>query len=142
MKYIQLAFFVALVYLSQSVSADQGQNMQQMKHANPMPNLMKVIKRHGDQLNLTTEQNKELAAWRDAHRTKSHSKVSQVNSLEKELFDAAMAGKSKAELMEMASKMLQLRREMIAGKIDCRDNMRRILNDEQYAKVLELYTKL
>ncbi|MES9940854.1 MAG: Spy/CpxP family protein refolding chaperone [Candidatus Thiodiazotropha sp. 6PLUC2] len=113
---------------------------QMMKHASPMPNYMKVVKQHEAALDLSEEQSKELAAWRESHGKPMHAKVAQITELEKSIYDATMAGKSKAEILDLASKMLELRSTIISTKIDCRDNMKRVLSEEQFAKVVKLYS--
>jgi Spy/CpxP family protein refolding chaperone len=110
-----------------------------MRHANPMPNLMQVIVRHGDELQLTTEQSKALAEWRDSHHGPMHDLVKQVGKMEEAMYQASLAGNDKAELMAMLEEVLELRRRIAAGKIDCRDNMRKILTGEQFDQVVSLY---
>jgi hypothetical protein len=112
---------------------------QAMRHANPMPNLMKVVKKHGDELNLSEAQQAELTRWHDHNAQHMHANFAKVGEMEKELNAAALAGRPKAELMVMASRIMNLRTDIISVKTDCRDNMRRVLSAEQYAKLLELY---
>ncbi len=112
---------------------------QMMKHANPMPNLMKVVKQHGDMLELTDEQSKMLAAWRKANHEPMHAKVKELHDIEQAMFDASISGKTIEEIMVLASKAMELRKEIIAGKTACRDNMAAVLSKEQFAQVLSLY---
>lgn len=136
------AALIALSIISGNALAQQGEgkhNMQaMMSHANPLPNLMRVIKHQGDQLNLTEEQSKALAGWSDAHHKPMRAKVKEVHDLEKAMFDATTAGKSKAEIMGMASRLMQVRQRIISTKLDCRNNMRGILTEEQFAQVISL----
>ncbi len=111
----------------------------EMRHANPMPNLMKVIKKHGDVLGLSDQQKEELNRWHDRNRDTMHSRFAKVSEMEKELNAAALAGAPKAELMGMTSQIMTLRTDIIRTKIDCRDNMRRVLTPAQYEQVLSLY---
>jgi len=144
MKLINVALLTAVVFISQSALAGQ-QGMRnthtRMNHAAPMPNLMRVVIRYRDQLNLSEQQSRALANWRDAHHKSTYAKVNAVHDLEKALFDASMAGRSRAELMSITSELLRMRHDLISTKIDCRDNMRRILSSEQYARVLQLYAQ-
>jgi hypothetical protein len=112
---------------------------QAMRHANPMPNLMKIVKKHGDELNLSEAQKAELTRWHDQNAENMHANFAKVGEMEQALNAAAIAGRPKAELMVMASRIMNLRTDIISVKIDCRDNMRRVLSAEQYAKLLELY---
>jgi len=143
MKRINPAIILSVLICSGSVFAQQGQGMHHMqammKHANPMPNLMRVVKRHADMLSLTEEQSKALAEWRHASHHSMHASVNEVHRLENALFDASMSGKSKEEIMGLATKVLDLRKEIISRKTDCRDNMKSILTEEQFSEVVKLY---
>jgi hypothetical protein len=110
-----------------------------MRHANPMPNLMKIVKQHGDRLGLSDDQTQALSAWRDNHMKRMHARADSVMQLEAELAKAALDGRPKAELMGIATRIMTERTQIIATKANCRDNMRRILTPEQYQKVLSLH---
>lgn len=143
MKLKTMTLLIIMTLASSSAIAENGHGMHNfrelMNHANPMPNLMQVIRRHGDQLRLSKEQSEALASWRKAHHQPMHDKVMEINALEKKMYEAAMAGKSKEEIMKMAARLQEMRQNIISTKLDCRDNMRRILNDDQYARVLKIY---
>lgn len=148
MKLVQV-LFVSLLLASGSVFAEghgkqgkghgKGGHGAMMKQVNPMPNLMKVIKKHGDQLDLSETQAQKLAEWREAHHTPMHARMDRIREMEMSLNAAALEGKPKAELMGMASRIMNERTQLISTKADCRDNMQRILSAEQYAKLLEIY---
>jgi hypothetical protein len=110
-----------------------------MRHANPMPNLMMVIRKHGDQLNLSEAQSQELAAWRQANMERMHARAERVIEMERQLADAALAGAPKSDLMGMANQIFRERSQIIAIKADCRDNLARILSLEQMRQVIEIY---
>ena len=113
-----------------------------MKHANPMPNLMRVVVRHERMLGLSEGQKLALADWRMNNHDRIHVKVRQLHDLERTMYRASMQGKSKAEIMAMTSRAMQLRTDIIAGKIACRDYMRNVLSPDQYAKVLAMYDRM
>lgn len=116
-----------------------GDHMSPMRHANPMPNLMKVVSKMGDQLDLTEEQNAELAKWREAHRSDMRATVKDLMRMETELGKAALDGTNRARLMGMYSDIAKTRRDIVTTKITCRDNLKRILTEEQFNKVIALY---
>lgn len=122
-------------------SGHKGHGMM-MRHANPMPNLMKVIHKRGDELDLSPEQAQALETWRIRHMEPMHGKVAEIAELEKALNNAALQGRPKAELMTMNARVLAMREQIVSTKIDCRDNMRRVLSPEQYVKVLSLYSEM
>ena len=108
-------------------------------HVNPMPNLMMVIKKKSAELNLTPEQQKALAARRDQSNPVFKDQVSQVRKLENEIMQAALDGADKVALMKKVDEMLAVRRSIAERKVNCRDNMKTILNEEQYNIVIKSY---
>lgn len=141
LKTLTLATLLAISSTCLAAGHQHRQQGMDMKHANPMPNLMRVIMRHGDELDLSEEQSKALAAWRDSHHTPMHDMVREVREKEQAIFEATLDGKSKQELMSMLEEILEIRRTIAAGKADCRDNMQRILKPEQYQKVVDIYRR-
>lgn len=136
MKFLQ-AVAISIV-LTSGIAQAQGPG-KAMRHVNPLPNLMQVVKKHGDQLNLTQAQTGALADWRKLHGEPMHKMVGDIVAMEKALNEAAINGRPKAELMGMTARILNARSHVASTKVDCRDNMRRVLSAEQYAKVLEIY---
>jgi len=142
MKLSSFALLLTITFLASDAFAQNNKRMgDMMGHANPMPNLMRVISQNASQLELTSEQSRALTDWRSKSRGPMHDLVSEIHDIENAIHKGSMDGKSKAELMNMATKLMQKRNEIITRKIDCRDNMRNILNDQQYAKVLAMYVK-
>jgi copper(I)-binding protein len=116
-----------------------GDMAAKMRHVNPMPPLMQVIVKKGDQLNLTEKQAAELKQWRDDRMPVSKKLVDTIIKLEADLHTAAIEGESLEKIDQLADAIMQNRVKMIRGKALCRDNMKRILDNEQYSKVIELY---
>lgn len=121
------------------MNPDMKAKMKNMKHANPMPNLMKVITKMGDQLNLDEKQNGELKKWREERMPKVNQLVETIVKLEADLHQAAIKNESLEKIDQLADGIMQNRIQLIRGKALCRENMKRILDDNQYKKVLELY---
>ena len=117
-------------------------NKQMVKHTNPMPNLMKVITKHGDQLQLSKEQDAALAKWRKSNHKKVHGMMSKVQKLEAELNEAGLSGKSKADIIAMADDLMAVRKSIIEAKTNCRDNMKSVLTPEQFSKVIAMYKNM
>lgn len=113
-----------------------------MRHASPMPHLMRVVMHHGDQLDLAAEQSAALNEWHDRLREAMHSRKDQIRQMEQALYEAALAGQPKAELMNRASRIMAVRMQIVAIETDTRDYLRRVLSDEQYAKVLSIHTDM
>lgn len=131
---------VAFIFLltSASVYAGPQQNMA-MKHANPLPNFMKVIKKFGGSLDLSSQQQSALAAWRDKNGPVAKQLVKDIINAEKALHDSAFSHTSQQQLQDMMDKVLGKRLQLAQTKIRCRENMRSVLNDQQWNKVIALY---
>lgn len=114
-------------------------NAKAMQHANPMPNLMQMIVRHADQLDLNESQQESLAAWRAKSHGPMQKMVQSVSKAESDLMQASLRGESKQNLMAMFDAIAATRRDIAEGKTDCRDNMRRILRADQWDTVVSLY---
>ncbi|MCK5809953.1 MAG: Spy/CpxP family protein refolding chaperone, partial [Cocleimonas sp.] len=110
-----------------------------IKHTNPLPNLMQVVVKMGDQLNLTEKQSAELKKWREANKPIFKKVSKTVVTLEAELLEAALNNEPVSKIDQLADRLMQNRVKIIRGKALCRDNMKRILDDEQYKKVLMLH---
>jgi len=115
--------------------------MRAIHHANPMPNLMSVVTKKGDELNLNADQEMALAEWREKSRPVIKENVAKVLKLEGEIMKASLDGADKATLMSKVDEMLALRRDIAERKILCRDNLKKILNDDQYNMVITEYRK-
>jgi hypothetical protein len=115
--------------------------MRAMHHANPMPNFMMVVTKKGAELNLTADQEMALAEWREKSRPVIKENVAKVIKLESEIMKASLDGMDNAGLMSKVDEMLTLRRDIAQRKVNCRDNLKKILNDEQYNTVITAYRK-
>ncbi|MBO1923356.1 copper chaperone PCu(A)C [Thiomicrorhabdus sp. 6S3-12] len=114
--------------------------MRMVMHANPaFPNLTGIAVKNAAELNLSAEQVSELKGWTAKHGDKMQKMFQQVDVLEKELIQDALAGQPKAELMAKFEKTLALRKQIAETKIDCRDNMKKVLSAEQFDKLASIY---
>lgn len=137
-----IIFSVSLICLCSNAIAmggDKHQKIQQMKHANPMPNYMQIIKKHGDFLDLNEEQEKHLDNWRQKAHAPMQKMVHELLGLEKRMMNASLQGENSAKLASMLEESLNIRRRIALQKNHCRDNMHGILTDEQWKRVVELY---
>lgn len=103
-----------------------------------MPNLMPIVVHQGELLDLTKEQKAELAKWRKDNHSKTHARKKEIKAAKAGIREAALNGKPIAELLEMEQALGQKRIEYITGKAACRDNMKRVLNDAQWAEVIKI----
>lgn len=142
MKPLKTAVLALLVTWSAWAGAGDGHRgtpAVAMARANPMPNLMMIVQRHGGELNLSADQARALARWQETQRGILHDKLREMLDLEQAIESAALGGGNKAELMALVNRSLALQRDIASTKIDCRDYVARTLHPEQYEKLLVLY---
>ena len=109
-----------------------------MKHVSPMPSLMPIAIGNSDMLELSKEQTEALAAGRDERHDKVHGLANEIVADEKAVTQAALEGKTKEELNQMSEAIMEKRLAIIDAKANCRDIMRKTLNDEQWSEVVDL----
>ncbi|CAA6810826.1 MAG: Unknown protein [uncultured Sulfurovum sp.] len=134
MKKIILA--ITIVLMSLSATHAQG-NKFALKHANPMPNLMRIAIKNADILGIDAKQMVALKAWSDTNKPQMKKMVQKVMSEEKMLLENALATDN--DSVKEAETMLETRKQIIAMKTKCRTNMKSILTKEQYDKVVNIY---
>ncbi len=138
----RLPILLSLFILSFSALAETGmtpEQMQMLRHANPMPNLMRVVMTQGDKLDLTAEQRKALDEWHRKNQPHMMEMVKRVHELEKRLANEALEGASGAVLQQITNEIFKLRENIITAKLACRNHMHGILKPKQWDKLVELY---
>jgi copper(I)-binding protein len=118
---------------------DMQGKMAMLKHVNPMPNLMIVVKKMSDKLNLTEKQAGKLKQWHDERGPVMNKQYKTIVKLENDLQEAALNNAAPEKLAELADGIMQNRMKVMRGKAFCRDKIKEILKPEQYKKILELY---
>lgn len=146
MKKLITIVAVTVLALSSLQAQGQGQGhekhmkMKQMyalKHANPLPNLMRVAKNNKDSLGLSKEQLKAMKAWASVKKPEMKAMVQKVMHLEKALAEEALTTDN--DLTKKGEEILDVRREIMAMKNACRANLKTILSPSQYTQVVTLY---
>ncbi|WP_178862661.1 copper chaperone PCu(A)C [Thiomicrorhabdus cannonii] len=129
--------------MMQGKALSNGRNQNPMAlvmHANPaFPNLTGIAIKNAAELGLNDEQIVKLKAWTKEHGDQMQRLFQGVSAMEKELIQDTLAGQSKAELMAKFEKTLAMRKEIAETKIDCRDNMKKVLTAEQFEKLASIY---
>ena len=114
--------------------------MQLVMHANPaFPNLTGVAIKNAQELDLTEKQVNDLKAWTNQHGDEMKRLFQAVSMAEKAIILDTLAGLSKAELMKKFEKILVMRKQIAETKIDCRDNMKKVLTAKQFDKLASIY---
>ncbi len=119
-------------------SSKKPDMMAMMKHVSPMPSLMPIAMGNADMLELSKEQIEALAVGRDERHDKVHGLANEIVADEKAVAQAALEGKTKEELNQMSEAIMEKRLAIIEAKANCRDIIRKTLNDEQWGEVVDL----
>jgi Spy/CpxP family protein refolding chaperone len=150
MKKVILVAAILSSLVVYSAFAEQGMNGSMhnntaardvMYHINPMPNYMKVIMMHGDELDLSEKQQADLAEWREKTRPVMSNLKKMTIQAENKLRSMSLNNASEEELLVQYAEIEEFRHKIAETKIKCRSNMKNILTDEQFAKVQEIYTE-
>jgi len=113
--------------------------MAMIKHTNPMPNLMLVVKKMGEKLNLSEDQAAKLKAWSDERDPVMAKQYKAIMKFEKEILEVALNNEPVEKIYQLADAITMERIKVIRGKLFCRNKMKSILNADQFKKVIELY---
>ncbi len=133
---------LALLVLARAAPAQMSEEqMAMVRHAHPMPNLMRVVQEHEEELGLSKAQKEALAAWRERMQPRMMEMVRGVMRLEKEIHDAALAGAPGDVLQDLATQLFNLRGAILRQKLACRNHLYRVLGPERMRKVIERYRK-
>lgn len=127
----------------QGMQLSNGRNQHPMfrvLHANPAtPNLTGIALKNASDLGLSRHQIAQLKDWRNQNGDKMQSLFEQLTQLEKSLIQEVLAGESKEAFMAKFEKTLAIRKQIAETKLDCRDNMKKVLTAEQFEKLVSIY---
>ena len=128
---------VALMLMVMSISTVYASSGYAFRHANPLPNLMRVAMGNADLLDLSKEQRKSLMGYAKSNRPKARALVKQIIEQENALMKEALTTDKSVDAM--ADKMLENRKKLIKMKSACRTFLKSVLNEKQYKQVLSIY---
>jgi len=134
MKKILLA--LTLVLMSFTTVHAAG-NQFALKHANPLPNLMRIAINNADILGVDAKQMVALKAWSDTNKPKMMEMVKKVMAEEKMLLENALTTDN--DSVKEAAVMLETRKQIIDMKAKCNTNLKTILTPKQYKQVVTIY---
>ena len=139
-KVLIAAVLIALSSLAISAGAGMGGHGKQAGGMQqPMPNLMRIVKMHGEALNLDDDQNRQLTAWHEKYHAITHGKLDEIRAIRTEMQHAVIDGANRAQINGYIARMDALRDEIVSIKLQCRNNMREVLNDEQWQTLTKMY---
>lgn len=136
MKKILIILTLLLMSIS-TVYAGKGYGL---RHANPMPNLMRIAVGNAELLNISKEQLAALRAWESENKPKMMMMVKDVMIQEKMLREEALT--TDKDVVKKSEKMLDTRKKIIEMKTACRAHLKSVLNEKQYSQVIGIYRSM
>lgn len=121
---------------------NKGGSMAVFKQTSPMPLLMSVIVKNADKLGLSEAQSTVFTQWRVENMAPSLTLGNDILAGEKAINQAALDGKSKAEIEKMIDSVLEKRKVMARNMLICRDLMVTTLDAMQWEKLVAIYHKM
>ena len=131
---------IVLVFVLMSISTVYAGSGYALKHANPLPNLMRIAMGNAELLNINAEQMASLRAWGSENKPKMMMMVNEVMSQEKMLREEALT--TDKDVVKKAEKMLDTRRKIIEMKTACRAHLKAVLTEKQYSQVISIYRSM
>lgn len=128
---------VLITALLLSFSAVEAGNKHALQHANPMPNLMRIVVGNAALLNVSDAQMKEVKTWMKTAKPVMKGMIKEVMTKEKALLENALT--TETDIEKKADEVLALRKKIIMMKTECRKELKRILNEKQYTNVIAIY---
>jgi hypothetical protein len=137
MKKIMIAIMLLFISFSTLHAINGPMNPMALKHANPMPNLMRIAIGNADLLGINAEQMKSLQEWVNTNKAKMKQMVQKIMLEENLLLEEALT--TDTDTMKKAESILETRKQIMEIKTKCRAHLRTVLTKEQYANVIKIY---
>lgn len=130
---------LALALTLASTAAFAGERQALESYQTPAPSLMPILAKQADTLGLTADQKARLADWRKAAQAKREALEKEIVADRLAVNQAMLDGKNNADVQKMMRDVQRKEMKLVVGKLACRDNAKKILTPEQWAKLIELY---
>ena len=121
----------------------QMQGMEKMDGpGQPMPNYNGFVLNHAEELGISQAKIEQIKEFRKNAGPKMKSLLAELQDINSKIKAAALDGAGLEELLALEEKAEALRIKAASSKTDCRENNRKILGEEDWHKMLDLYRKL
>ncbi len=128
-------FLLTLVLVSASVHAGERDALK--TYVSPAPSLIALAIDHTKDIGLTDAQKTRLEDWvkaTDCGR-REHELVADRQAVNKAILD----GQANAEVQKLMQDLQVKELKVVSGKLACRDYIRKVLSEDQYKRLLDLY---
>ena len=110
-----------------------------MLHATSQPNYMNFILKNKEALNIDKEQYQKLEEIRKVKSPKAVKTAYSIKEIEEKIYQLSLDNIEKESLLNNLEKTLELRTSLANMKLDCRNKVLEILNEEQWNELLKMY---
>ncbi|RLD76881.1 MAG: hypothetical protein DRJ07_15575, partial [Bacteroidetes bacterium] len=121
------------------VNAEKAAKLKVMMHANPLPNYMTVTLSNIELLNIDDKQHQQLLEISKEKSPQAVKMAYRIGKIEAELHQESLNNAKKELLASDFEKSLELRTSLATMKLDCRDQVLEILNEQQWNDLVALY---
>ena len=130
-----LALSLALV--SSAVFAGERQSLE--TYLSPAPSLMPILVKQADALDLTAQQQTQLADWRKVAQPGREKLEKEIAAGRLAVNQAMLDGKNNNDVQKLMRDVQRKEIKLVVGKLACRDNAKKVLTPEQWSKLIALY---
>lgn len=126
---------LSLVLVSASVQAGEREALK--TYVSPAPSLIALAIDHTKDLGISDAQKTKLEDWvkaSDCDR-REHELVADRQAINKAILD----GQTNAEVQKLMQDLQIKELKVVSSKLACRDYIRKVLSEEQYKRLLDLY---
>jgi len=102
-----------------------------IKHVNPLPNYMQLVKDVDIKLDATQEE--KLSKWSNENHPRMMELAAKVNTLEKNVYELSILKESKENILKKVIEIAEVKKLIVTIKTDCRDHLiHNILTEDQW----------
>ena len=121
------------------LEAEKVAKLKVMMHANPLPNYMTVILSNIELLNIDEKQHQQLLEISKAKSPLAVKMAYRIGEIEGAMYQLSLDNAKKELLATNFEKSLELRTNLVTMKLDCRDQVLKILSEQQWNDLVVLY---
>ncbi|NOQ92867.1 MAG: hypothetical protein GQ552_09165 [Flavobacteriaceae bacterium] len=110
-----------------------------MLHATSQPNYMNFILKNKETLNIDKEQYQKLEEIKKVNSPKAVETAYSIKKIEEKIYQLSLDNIEKESLLNNLEETLELRTSLADTKLDCRNKVLEILNEEQWNELLKMY---
>ncbi len=122
------------VYKEKMPFNDKNEMTLLIKHVNPLPNYMQLIRKY--EIKLDKMQEEKLSKWSSENHPKMMELAKEVNTLEKNVYELSMYKEAKENILKKVNEIANIKKQIVITKTDCRDNLINTILSEDQWKVL------